>query len=221
MQYGIYVSTVNDPVSTMSRFIDVELRALDTIEVKTYDDVRIKVEVSGRWDGTYKKLLSSTRVGGSSSSSGQPADNTSNSKSVVVETKGNGAASIKTPETNAKSIVPKSNSLLGSFSGDDDSVLEFSSQDFAVLRTSSGEREAGYALFSLGSQLVFQLKLLRTASTPAETRNYIAKYEIKETATATETVLTLIPAKIGMNGAEPTHERTIIYEKQLEKKTVR
>ena len=54
-RYGLYVSSQNISVSTLRRFIDIELESLDSIRVKVFEDVRMKIGGSAAWDGSYRR----------------------------------------------------------------------------------------------------------------------------------------------------------------------
>jgi hypothetical protein len=54
-RYGLYVSSQNISVTTLRRSIDIELETLDSIRVKVFEDVRLKIGVNAPWDGSYRK----------------------------------------------------------------------------------------------------------------------------------------------------------------------
>jgi hypothetical protein len=54
-RYGLYVSSQNISVSTLRRFLDIELESLESIRLKVFEDVRLKIKVSAPWDGSYRK----------------------------------------------------------------------------------------------------------------------------------------------------------------------
>jgi hypothetical protein len=54
-RYGLYVSSQNISVTTLRRFLDIELESLESIRVKVFEDVRLKIGVSAPWDGSYRK----------------------------------------------------------------------------------------------------------------------------------------------------------------------
>jgi hypothetical protein len=54
-RYGLYIASQNISVSTMRRFIDIELQSLDSIRIKVFEDVRLKIGVSASWDGVYRR----------------------------------------------------------------------------------------------------------------------------------------------------------------------
>lgn len=69
-RYGLYLTTKNISVTTLRRLIDIELESVDSIRVKVFEDVKLKIGVGGRWDGTYRKA--------------GPADPSSASRQTVV-----------------------------------------------------------------------------------------------------------------------------------------
>jgi hypothetical protein len=52
---GLYVSSQNISVTTLRRFLDIELESPDSIRVKVFEDVRLKIYVTAPWDGSYRK----------------------------------------------------------------------------------------------------------------------------------------------------------------------
>jgi len=54
-RYGLYLTTQNISVTTLRRLIDIELESADAIRVKVFEDVKLKIGIGGRWDGTYRK----------------------------------------------------------------------------------------------------------------------------------------------------------------------
>ena len=54
-RYGIYISAQNKSVSTLRRFMDIELESLNSIRVRVNEDVRLKINVSTLWDGSYRR----------------------------------------------------------------------------------------------------------------------------------------------------------------------
>ncbi len=57
-RYGLYLTTKNISVTTLRRLIDIELESADSIRLKAFEDIRLKIGVVGRWDGTYRKVSS-------------------------------------------------------------------------------------------------------------------------------------------------------------------
>jgi hypothetical protein len=54
-RYGLYVSSQNVSVTTLRRFLDIELESLDSVKIKVFEDVRLKINISASWDGSYRK----------------------------------------------------------------------------------------------------------------------------------------------------------------------
>lgn len=57
-RYGLYINTQNVTVTTLRRMVDIELQSIDSIRIKTFEDIRLKIGISGRWDGIYRKAAS-------------------------------------------------------------------------------------------------------------------------------------------------------------------
>jgi hypothetical protein len=57
-RYGLYVSSQNISVGTLRRVMDIELESVDSIRVKVFEDVRMKIGLNAPWDGTYRKSSS-------------------------------------------------------------------------------------------------------------------------------------------------------------------
>jgi len=54
-RYGIYITSQNNAVTTLRRFLDIELESLDSIRMKVFEDVRLKIGISASWDGSYRR----------------------------------------------------------------------------------------------------------------------------------------------------------------------
>ncbi|GHV66134.1 hypothetical protein AGMMS49928_00070 [Spirochaetia bacterium] len=54
-RYGLYISSQNISVTTLRRFLDIELESLESIRVKVFEDVRLKIGVNAPWDGSYRR----------------------------------------------------------------------------------------------------------------------------------------------------------------------
>jgi hypothetical protein len=55
-RYGFYLVANNIALTTLRRYIDIELESRDSIRVKVIEDVRMKLEASTPWDGSYRKM---------------------------------------------------------------------------------------------------------------------------------------------------------------------
>jgi hypothetical protein len=54
-RYGLYISSQNISVTTLRRSIDIELESLDSIRVRVFEDVRLKIGVNAPWNGSYRR----------------------------------------------------------------------------------------------------------------------------------------------------------------------
>jgi hypothetical protein len=54
-RYVIYITSQNIAVTTLRRFLDIELESLDSRRMKVFEDVRLKIGVSASWDGSYRR----------------------------------------------------------------------------------------------------------------------------------------------------------------------
>ncbi len=55
-RYGLYIASSNQSVRNLRRLMDIELASTDSVSVRVFQDYRIKADISGRWDGRYRKL---------------------------------------------------------------------------------------------------------------------------------------------------------------------
>jgi hypothetical protein len=55
-RYGLYVACRNQSVRNLRRLMDIELVSSDTINVRVFQDLRIKADIADRWDGRYRQL---------------------------------------------------------------------------------------------------------------------------------------------------------------------
>lgn len=55
-RYGLYIACRNQSVRNLRRLMDVELVSTDTINLRVFQDLRIKADVAAKWDGRYRKL---------------------------------------------------------------------------------------------------------------------------------------------------------------------
>jgi len=54
-RYGLYITSQNIAVTTLRRFLDIEMESLDSIRMRVFEDVRLKIGVSASWDGSYRR----------------------------------------------------------------------------------------------------------------------------------------------------------------------
>ncbi|MDR0656215.1 MAG: pallilysin-related adhesin [Treponema sp.] len=71
-RYGLYISSQNLSVSTLRRSIDIELESLDSIRVKVFEDVRLRINVNDSWDGSYRRAGTVEKGAAKNSSAVEP-----------------------------------------------------------------------------------------------------------------------------------------------------
>jgi len=52
---GLYIRSQNISISTLLRFIDIELESLDSIRLRVNEDVRLRITANTTWDGSYRR----------------------------------------------------------------------------------------------------------------------------------------------------------------------
>ncbi len=57
-RYGLYIASRNQSVRNLRRLMDIELASTDTVNVRVFQDYRIKADIAGTWDGRYRRLSS-------------------------------------------------------------------------------------------------------------------------------------------------------------------
>jgi hypothetical protein len=72
-RYGLYIASQNISVTTLRRFLDIELESLESIRIKVFEDVRLKIAVSASWDGSYRRANTAARPDGSPENAIMPA----------------------------------------------------------------------------------------------------------------------------------------------------
>lgn len=58
-RYGLYIRSQNTSISTLRRFIDIEMESMDSIKLRVTEDVQLKIAVSTTWDGSYRRAETS------------------------------------------------------------------------------------------------------------------------------------------------------------------
>jgi hypothetical protein len=54
-RYGLYIRSQNISISTLLRFVDIELESLDSIKLRVIEDVRLRITAGTTWDGSYRR----------------------------------------------------------------------------------------------------------------------------------------------------------------------
>ncbi|MDR2965280.1 MAG: pallilysin-related adhesin [Treponema sp.] len=55
-RYGLYIRSQNISITTLLRFIDIELVSLDSIKLRVVEDVRLRIVANTSWDGAYRRI---------------------------------------------------------------------------------------------------------------------------------------------------------------------
>jgi hypothetical protein len=56
-RYGLYVSSQNISIANLRRFLNIELESLDSIRIKVFEDIHLRIGVNAPWDGSYRRVL--------------------------------------------------------------------------------------------------------------------------------------------------------------------
>ncbi|MDR2110757.1 MAG: pallilysin-related adhesin, partial [Spirochaetaceae bacterium] len=74
-RYGLYVASQNISITNLRRFLNIELESLDSVQVKVFEDVHLRINVSAPWDGSYRKAKMIQSAGAPDSGSISPRFN--------------------------------------------------------------------------------------------------------------------------------------------------
>lgn len=55
-RYGLYIGSQNESVTNLRRLMDIELTGAESISIRIFEDLRMKIDAEDRWDGNYRKL---------------------------------------------------------------------------------------------------------------------------------------------------------------------
>jgi len=207
-RYGLYVSSQNISVTTLRRSIDIELESLESIKVRVFEDVRLKIGVNAPWDGSYKKA-------------GQPENNqrkqeTSTNTFIAALYDGPAGKVYFSPSGTYELYTANSirQGRYAFFYLDDQELLELRSNELRSSELRSSEprstdhyptetRSEGLSGFQRETYLV-------------EGDNPVSQSQTAEPVTAPEQVaplrktLTLQRVRIGARGIERLHEGTML-----------
>ena len=54
-RYGLHVRSQNQTISTLRRFIIIEVVSLDSIRLRVHEDIRLTIRITPPWSGTYRR----------------------------------------------------------------------------------------------------------------------------------------------------------------------
>ena len=61
-RYGLYIRSQNISITTLLRFIDIELESLDSIKLRVVEDVRLRIVANTSWDGSYRRARAAVQT---------------------------------------------------------------------------------------------------------------------------------------------------------------
>jgi len=59
---GLYAGTNNESVQNLRRLLDIEMTGADTISLRVFEDLLMKIDSENRWDGSYRRLVNDPRL---------------------------------------------------------------------------------------------------------------------------------------------------------------
>ena len=71
-RYGLYITSQNISVTTLSRSVTIELESLDSIRIRVFEEVRLKIGVNESWDGSYRRAGAERKTTASGEKSTKP-----------------------------------------------------------------------------------------------------------------------------------------------------
>ncbi len=181
---GIYVSCRNQSVSNLRRLLDVELETAESIDVRVFQDLRMKADVSGRWDGRYRRLSPEAAK-----------------------------AFRKVPSAASVSGL----SLDGLFLAPGGEELRFDGSLY-TMKSAEGLEEGSFAVYTLAGKTLLDMRAIKAGDQPSSRRRswFLSLSVRSEDGGTPVTVLSLAPARVGMDGAERLESAPLVLEKRLE-----
>jgi hypothetical protein len=182
-RYGLYISSNNISVTTLRRSIDIELESLNSIRVKVFEDVRLKIGVNDSWDGSYRKAENSRESAGRVTSEGNPGGNTKNP----------GAAPPAYLNAAYEGSVGK---------------LTFYKNGAYELHSDNSVRRGNYAFFTLDGTALLELR--PGGITEASRETYLVEMPAETPAGTPWNALTLARVRLSTRGFQDMHEAAIV-----------
>jgi hypothetical protein len=183
-RYGIYISSQNISVTNLRRSIDIELESLNSIRVKVFEDVRLKIGVSDSWHGSYRKAESRYGGGGRGNAFPKIAD----------------ASGEDEPGSPGSYLDAAYDGIIGK--------LVFLKNGEYELYSGNASRRGNYAFFTLDNQMVLELRPGTITGLARET--YLVEPENGETPHEVPwKALTLVRVRLSTQGFQEVHEAAI------------
>jgi len=187
-RHGIYVGCQNESVTSLYRQMDIELSGSDRISVHVFEDLKMRVDTEGRWDGSYQKMpLNVARPGISNDSSREMAS----------------------------AILDLPFQLAGTYRANDSTSYHFENQRFTHTGKNIDET-GGFSLYKIGSDIVCDLTLLTSSGAIAGRRTYKATLLPPRDPKAKDSTkrILLSPARISIAGLELLESGDITLEQR-------
>jgi hypothetical protein len=183
-RYGMYISSQNISVTTLKRSLDIELESLNSIYVKVFEDVRLKIGINNSWDGSYRKA-GTLREGDRNGSIGLEASRVT--ASVTGE---------NPPGPPASYLDAAYDGFIGK--------LVFHQNGNYELHSANTTFNGNYAFFTLAGRVLLELRPGTITGLSRET--YLVEY--KPGSPPWET-LTLVRVRLSTRGFQEVHEAAI------------
>jgi hypothetical protein len=189
-RYGIYISSQNISVTNLRRSIDIELESLNSIRVKVFEDVRLKIGVSDSWQGSYRKA--EIRRGGDGRGNALPE---AGRFSAAADASGEDE-----PEPPGSYLDAAYDGIIGK--------LVFLKNGEYELYSGNAFRRGNYAFFTLDNRMLLELRPGTITGLSRET--YLVEPENGESFTALPwKALTLLRVRLSTQGFQEVHEAAI------------
>ncbi|MDR1412051.1 MAG: pallilysin-related adhesin [Spirochaetaceae bacterium] len=181
-RYGIYISSQNISVTTLRRSVDIELESLNSIRVKIFEDVRLKIGVSDSWQGSYRKA--EPRRG---------EDGRRPFSIIAADSSGEGEPG------------PLVSYLDAAYDGPIGKLVFLKSGEYE-LRSGNVSSRGNYAFFTLDNRIVLELRPGTITGVSRET--YLVEPGSGESP-APWKALTLVRVRLSIQGFQEVHEAAI------------
>ncbi|MDR2052328.1 MAG: pallilysin-related adhesin [Treponema sp.] len=190
-RYGIYISGQNISVTNLRRSIDIEMESLNSIRVKVFEDVRLKIGVSDSWHGSYRKAESRREENGW--------------KGVLS---GSGTLSVTAADASGENEPGSPASYMDAAYNGIIGKLVFLKNGEYELYSGNAFRRGNYAFFTLDNRMVLELRPGTITGFSRET--YLVEPENSETfRTAPWKAFTLVRVRLSTQGFQEVHEAAI------------
>jgi hypothetical protein len=189
-RYGIYISSQNISVTNLRRSIDIELESLNSIRVKVFEDVRLKIGVSDSWQGSYRKA--EVRRGGDGRGNTAPE-----AGRLLAAADASGEDGTEPPGSYLDAAY---DGIIGK--------LVFLKNGEYELHSGNAFRRGNYAFFTLDNRMLLELRPGTITGLSRET--YLVETEIGESSPAGPwKALTLVRVRLSTQGFQEVHEAAI------------